>query len=317
MLKMPDEGVTVTTGRMVLQPGVYLDVAERNYHADPAPEPSLSASGAKTLLHRSPRAFAWAHPRLRPSHLPPLEEDLDDKKVFGTAVHKLVLGRGRDVVGVDADAWRTNAAKQERADIHAAGRLALLNHRFADAKAIAAELRPHVGYTPDTPTEVVLVWQDQATDGSPVWCRAMIDALPEAHRIEDLKITTAALSEAFVARQIDAMGYDLSLGWYRRGLAALRPALAGRISVTLHFAERGEPYDICSRTLTEGELHEADILCQMAIDRFAACMAAGRWPGVNERRPGALPIPIPNWKKRALLDAALAEELHDLEGDET
>ena len=151
-----------------LKPGFYIDINERDYHADPCPLPSLSASGAKTLLFRSPKAFAWKHPRLRPAHLPPVEETWSDQAVFGTVVHKLVLGRGKDVVEVDAKDWKTNAAKIERADITAVGKVAILKDKLVQAKTVAHELRQTVGYGPDTPTEVVLIWIDHATDGTPV-----------------------------------------------------------------------------------------------------------------------------------------------------
>lgn len=296
----------VVASGAALAPGMYLDVSERDYHADPCAEPSLSASGAKTLLFRSAKAFAWKHPRLRPAHLPPIEETWSDQAVFGTVVHKLVLGRGKDVVEVDAKDWRTDASKRERADITAVGKVAILKDKLVLAKAVAHELRQTVGYGPATPTEVVLVWIDHATDGTPVWCRAMLDALPEPTLIEDIKITGAELSDEFVARQIDGMGYDISMAWYRRGLSKLAPDLAGRIKTRLTFVERNETYDTLSRTLTDGELAEPDILIQIAIDRFAACQTAGQWPGVSGARKD---VPIPNWKKRALLDAALAEEI--------
>ncbi len=294
----------------VLTEGIHLEVGEAIYHADPCPEPSLSASGAKVLMHRSPRAFAWGHPRLRPADAPPPEaEKWNDAAVFGTVVHKLVLGRGKEVVEVDAADWKTKAAQQERADITAVGKIAILKSKLVEAKAIARQMTatPRAEFA----SEVVLVWRDKATDGTRIWCRAMLDMLGADGLIEDLKITTAELSHAFVARQIDGMGYDVSMAWYRRGLAALRPDLAGRIRTRLTFAERNEPFDILSRDLTEGELHEADIFCQLAIDRFAACQTAGEWPGVGDTAP-PIPIAIPNWRKRAVLDAALTEELDQI-----
>lgn len=290
---------------VVLEPGMHFDVSERVYHGDPCPEPSLSASSAKVLLNRSPRAFQWKHPRLRPAHLPPVEESYSDQAVFGTVVHKLVLGRGKDVVEVDADAWRSQAAKQERADITAAGKVAILKHRLADAKIIAGELAHRVRYTPSTPTEVVLIWQDEASDGTKVWCRAMIDALPEPNLIEDLKVTGAELTDAFVSRQVGSMFYDFSMAWYRRGLSIIRPDLAGRIRTRLTFGERKEPYDIFPLDLTEGNLHVADRQVQVAIDRFALCMTAGKWPGVA---PHPRTLDLPDWHQRAFLNAELDGE---------
>lgn len=304
---MPEmmQSAPVVESFAVLEPGMHLDISERVYHADPCPAPSLSASSAKVLLNRSARAFQWQHPRLRPAHLPPIEDNWSDQAVFGTVVHKLVLGRGKDVVEVDADAWRTAASKQERADITAAGKVAILKHRLVEAKVIADELRQRVRYTADTPTEVVLIWLDHATDGTPVWCRAMLDALPEPHLIEDLKITGAELSDAFVARQVGSMFYDFSMAWYRRGLAAVRPDLAGRVRCRLTFGERKEPFDVFPLDLTEGNLHVADRQTQAAIDRFAACTAAGAWPGIAPR-PRSLDLP--DWHQRAFLEAELNGE---------
>lgn len=289
-----------------LAPGIYSDVSEAVYHSDPAIEPSLSASGAKVLLNRSARAFQWQHPRLRPPHLEPVVEKLDDTKGAGTIVHKLVLMRGKEVIEVDAAAWNTNAAKQERAAIHAHGKIAVLKHKLVELRTVASYLQHRVGYTSETPTELVLIWLDRATDGTPVWCRAMLDAwIADANRIEDLKITAGELSDAFVARQIASLSYDLSMAWYRRGMAALNPGLTGRIKCRLIFAERREPYDTFPVDLTESDLSVADRKCQAAIDIFAACMTNNVWPGVASE-PRA--VSLPPWHERAWMERELAEE---------
>lgn len=296
------ETAPLVESRILLAPGMHMDVNERAYHADPCPEPSLSASLGKVLMRRSPRAAQWTHPRLRPAHLPPVEESWSDQSVFGTVVHKLVLGRGKDVVEVDAADWRTSAAKTERADITVAGKVAILKHRLADAKIIANELRPHVERLNPVGTEVVLIWQDRATDGTLVWCRAMLDILTADPMIADLKITGAELTDDFVGRQVGGMGYDFSMAWYRRGLAAVKPETAGRIQTQLIFGERNEPYDVFPLPLTEGNLHVADRQCQVAIDRFAACLAADHWPGIA---PTPRTVEIPDWHQRQFLAAEL------------
>lgn len=299
------ETAPLVESRIALAPGLHMDVNERAYHADPCPEPSLSASLGKVLMRRSPRAAQWTHPRLRPAHLPPIEESWSDQAVFGTVVHKLVLGRGKDVVEVDAADWRTSASKTERADITVAGKVAILKHRLADAKIIAGELAPHVERLNPVGTEVVLIWQDRATDGTLVWCRAMLDILTADPMIADLKITGAELTDDFVGRQVGGMGYDFSMAWYRRGLAAVKPETAGRIQTQLIFGERNEPYDVFRLPLTEGNLHVADRQCQAAIDRFAACLAADHWPGIA---PTPRSIEIPDWHQRQFLAAELEGE---------
>ena len=98
-------------------PGLYRMPAEV-YHADPAPEPSLSSSIAKLLIDRSPEHAFHAHPRLSG---PKEESDPTRPKEIGTAAHKLLLDQGRDLVVVEAEAWTTKDAKVARAAAYAAG----------------------------------------------------------------------------------------------------------------------------------------------------------------------------------------------------
>jgi hypothetical protein len=50
----------------ISRPGIYLDVAANDYHADPCPAPSFTQSIAKVLLEKSPAHARLAHPRLCP-----------------------------------------------------------------------------------------------------------------------------------------------------------------------------------------------------------------------------------------------------------
>lgn len=303
---MTDLPTDVKDDEAPLAEGLYLDVHESRYHNDPAPEPSLSASAAKVLLKRSARAFQWKHPRLRPDHLPAPVEKYDSKKVQGQVLHKLVLGRGKDVVPVDAAAWNTKAAKEERAAIHAHGKLAVLAGDYKALRDIAAWLQSRTAEISRSNTEMVGVWLDRATDGTPVWCRMMVDIWDEeACRIDDLKLTQGELTDAFVGRQIAAMDYDLSMAWYRRGMSHLRPELAGRIKTRVTFIERNEPYDIFPADLLDIDLAVPDRKCQAAIDIFARCMTAGEWPGIAQQPRNVV---IPPWHERQWLDRELSEE---------
>lgn len=291
----------------VFDEGVHQDVPERVYHADCAPEPSLSSTIAKVIINRSARAAAWKHPRLRPASAPPAPpEEYDAKRAFGTVVHKMVLGRGKDVVSIDAADFKSGAAKAARDAALADGAVPIIAAKLADAEIIAGELRERVDYA-DCPTELVLVWRDKATDGTPVWCRAMLDALDiEGPRIDDLKLTQGELSEVFVARQIASMSYDLSAAFYRRGLAHLQPRLTGRIKNRLVFGEARESFDVFAVDLKESDLHVADRKVQSAIDTFARCLATGDWPGVA---PQPRAVALPPWHARAWLDTELGQEI--------
>lgn len=81
-----------------LKPGVHR-IPEAEYHADPAPAPSLSSGIARALLARSPR-HAWImSPRLNPEWAPV------EKKAFdlGRAGHRAVLGVGTDYIEIPAE----------------------------------------------------------------------------------------------------------------------------------------------------------------------------------------------------------------------
>src|SRR3954471_5458063 len=109
-----------STSVVVTEPGVYPDIPELAYHADCVSEGSLSCSGAKKLLPPScPALFKWER-----ENPPPPKRQFD----FGHAAHKLVLGVGPELVGVDAPDWRTNAAKAQRDEARARGAVPLLVH---------------------------------------------------------------------------------------------------------------------------------------------------------------------------------------------
>ena len=82
-----------------------IDITEEDYHADKLPDwctgPSLSNSMAKILLDKSPAHAYAAHPRLGGAGrvLPASTLQTFDA---GKLAHKLLLGRGAEVVVIDA-----------------------------------------------------------------------------------------------------------------------------------------------------------------------------------------------------------------------
>ena len=105
----------------VAEPGLYRMTAEQ-YHADPCPEPSLSSSTIKTMLERTPRHAFHDHPRLGGMRL----ESSSAAQTLGSVVHAMVLGAGRQWHVIDADDWRTKAAKAERDAAESVGKVPIL-----------------------------------------------------------------------------------------------------------------------------------------------------------------------------------------------
>lgn len=96
-------------------PGVYPDIPEADYHADPCPTPSLSSSIGKELVNRSPW-HAWTkHPRLNPEVEPDNRASFD----LGSAAHAFMLADKQRFKIIDAEVGiRAGLSTQPHAVCH-------------------------------------------------------------------------------------------------------------------------------------------------------------------------------------------------------
>jgi hypothetical protein len=258
----------------------------QQYHADPAPKASLSASIANILLDQSPQHAWLAHPRLNPRYAPEQDSRFD----LGSAAHMMLLERREDrIVRVDADDWRTKAAKEARDLAQSEGKYAVLERQYKDIKEMcdAARkflMRTELGNILDTgEAEQTLVWQDDS-----VWCRARPDLMSGDRKIVlDYKSTASAQPEAF-ARQIGRMGYDLQAEFYSDGVqveTGSRPAfvfLAQEITV---------PYACSLVALSNAYQFVGQQKVRRALDLWKTCLLENAWPSYNPRIWYAEPPP--------------------------
>ncbi|HEY8943080.1 MAG TPA: PD-(D/E)XK nuclease family protein, partial [Polyangiaceae bacterium] len=204
------------------------ELTPEEYHGDPCEVPALSSSIAKILVTESP-AHAWlAHPRLGGRRFEP-SADMDR----GSLMHALLLQHERPVSVVDADDWRTKAAREAREAARAAGVLPVLRHKYDSAlkasEVIRSRLRDEWGILLDGRVEVAAVWEELADDGTKVLCRAQMDHLAidlGAASILDLKCGGCAAPD-FCERQMVPMGYDIQQAAYTRAIESIFPRLAG------------------------------------------------------------------------------------------
>ncbi len=294
---------------MIDQPGIH-DIPVADYHADPAPEPSLSASVAKILLDQSPAHAKAAHPKLTPPD--PEEKTRNERPMeIGTVGHKLALGKGADVVEINADAYTTKAAKEARAEAYANGLQPILSCDLERAQKAARAFLLSVDRHPDLDwafagtghSEATILWRDGR-----VWCRSMADRV----RIEDdrvvlvdLKFTAENAHPAAVARRIFQMGYDFSAGFYRRGLAFVAPQ-ARRFSFLLATTETEEPYASSLVTLDEATWQLVEKRCRTAVGLWGKCLASNVWPSYPRAVATA---DLPAWLEHAWLERELNDEL--------
>lgn len=252
-----------------------LDVTPEQYHE----LEHFSSTLAKLVSARSP-----LHARVACGKKP--SKNLDR----GSVIHRLVLGKGRDYVAVDADDWRTKKAKEERDAIRAQGLTPVLQCDLTDYTEAALKMRTQLerrGLKLDGESEVAVEWHD-----GDVLCKSMFDHVwMKRGVILDLKVTENAHPTS-VERTAENLGYAIQAAAYTRALTALRPQLAGRVEFLFAFCEPDDPWavNICRpdgafRELGERRWHRA-------VATWAECIATNNWPAYGQ---GVNPLSPPAW----------------------
>lgn len=279
---------TAEAALIVTQPGVYEDIPNDAYHADPVPDGSLSSSGAKRLLPPStPAHFKWHRDNPQP---------FKAAFNFGSAAHAEVLGVGEPIEVIDAKDYRTKAAQQARDAAVEAGRLPLLPEEAERVKAMAKALREHPTagalfadgsgvaeasmFAPDPKTGVML--------------RARTDWLPYASDtglliLPDYKTTQRADVES-LRRTVHNFRYAFQGDWYSRVVKLLD--LASDVAFVLVFQEVDAPYLVHVVQPDPESMAAAAADVRHAIDTYAACAEANEWPGYSD---GITQLPLPRW----------------------
>lgn len=290
---------------VTLPPGVHRIAADR-YHADPAPEPSLSASLAKVLLAQSP-LHAWTEsPRLNPDWQP------KDSKTFdlGRAAHRAILGAGADFVAIPDDYLATNGAASTKLakDFMAAARDAGLTPLKADEVAKIETMR----------RVAMDRLRDMAIDLDParselaalariegVWCRAMLDNVPlDARRaIIDFKTCESASPDA-CERAVMNYGYDLQAEHYRQ---VWKAATGEDRTFRFVFQEKTAPFEVCVIELGGETLAMARKRLARAREVWRLCLRDNHWPGYPS---GVHRIELPEWFHARFLERESAEAAH-------
>jgi len=234
----------------IATPGLYYDVPAAVYHADPCPAPSLSSGVLRTILNQSIEHAALEHSRIGGS-----KRETTPAMNLGSVVHSLLAGESSDLVLGDFDSYRSAAAREWRTSIEASGKTPVLERDIEDARPIAKAVREKAGvgisndpFASHGRSEVTTIWRE-----GDAWCRARFDRLvidPNGYAdIWDWK-TTSDISDRAIERAIAGMGYHIQAAFYLRGLAAVLPRYAGRLSFIFCFVETAPPYLVRRVTLS-------------------------------------------------------------------
>lgn len=294
-----------------MEPGLH-NIPAAEYHADPCPEPSLSASIANVLLAQSPAHARWSHPRLNPEHE---ETEPTTEMDVGTALHAAIL-ENRSVVAVcDFDDWRKKEAQEARRMAREAGQVPILAKRWEVVQRVAEAARANLAAheigdvfgQPGFP-ERVMVWREDTAAG-PVWCRSRVDWMPGAltpldggQHIIDLKTTGGSAEPGAWGKKLSNDGYAMQAAFYLRGARALGLRPAGFRFVVV---EQDPPFGLsvceCAPDLT----HFAEQQVKAALELWGQCLHGDRWPSYP---PHVAHVEAPAWAMQTWEERALRIE---------
>jgi len=270
----PTTSMSVRTGAAPTQSGVYEydDMSEAEYFAHPA----LSCSGAKLLLPPNcPAIYKHARTHKRP-----------DKAVFdiGHMAHKQVLGVGAPLQLVEADDWRTKAAKEQRDAAYAVGSVPLLAKDWELVQGVSAAILAHpiasALFEPGTGwPELSLFWRDDLHGidkrARVDWLRPAVDGRAIA---VDLKTCVSAEPTA-IGKAVANYGYSMQADFYTEGITSR--GLAEDVAFLFVFVEKTPPHLITVCELDAEALRHGRVRNERASQVFAECSATDTWPAYS------------------------------------
>jgi hypothetical protein len=291
------------TAPLLTQAGAYADISSQEYHrnANLLPGPSLSSSGAKTILSKSPLHYFHDSP-LNPNRPPEA-----DKPHFslGRACHDAILlpDTFRNHYFVTTEGFsraKTKAMADEIAEADAAlksGMTVLTFEQHEALKAMVASIKTNslaVATLTNGVAEETLVWQDPLTG---LWLRARPDFRPHSllekrkvMAVPDLKfVAPAHASKDGFSRAINNFGYHQSAAWYSDGIHAVYDV---RPTNWLHVVvEKEPPYCVALYELPAEDIQRGRLLNRRAIAIYERCLKTGKWPGYADE-PAEVGLPI-------------------------
>lgn len=274
---------------------------------------AVSSGVLHTLLAQSPY-HAWHQSPFNPNRQ---REDSDAMSVGSYAHACLLEGGCENLVVVEADDWRTKAAREARDTARASGRLPILAHKLpevalmverAQAYIAASELR---GLFDSGIAEQTILFEECG-----VPCKARPDWLTTDRRICLSYKTTAgsANPDAWIRNQLPA--YDLATVFYECAVLSLEPDANVR---GVHLVqEQCAPYSCALIALGPAFKDLACRKLDMALKEWRRCAERGKWPAYPTRIAYAEPKPwqiseVDEWEYRALPEVDPLQEAHGIQ----
>jgi hypothetical protein len=205
-----------------------------------------------------------------------------DAQVFdiGTVAHALLLEGDDRAAVIDAEDWRTKAAKEARDAAREAGKIPLLPDQHAAVRDMLQAAHDYIertdlrGIFSRGKPEQSLIWKDTG-----VWCRARLDWLTDDRSvILDYKTTGADGPGEFIRRNLITHGYDTQAVFYPRGLGALGHRGARFLFLV---QESFAPFMCYLVEPAESMVELATHKISRALPLWRDCLGSNRWPGYS------------------------------------
>ena len=230
--------------------------------------PALSSGRCHTILSQSPM-----HAKME-------SDDANSEMDLGTYAHAMLLEGGHDgLVVIDADDWRTKAAKEARDAARAEGKTPILARKIAEVERMVKFAKEYVeqseiaGIFESGKPEQVIIWHDGDT-----LCKARPDWLSDKYLLH-FKTTKSSVEPRAFSRTAVNCGYDLAMMFYLRGLEAVQPD--NQVQHFILAQEQAEPFACKLFDLSAPLRDVAMVKVGRAIRAWESCTKSGRWPAYS------------------------------------
>lgn len=294
------------------KPGIY-DIPEDVYHADPCVEPSLSSSGAKTILTKTPLHYHYEreNPKKRTAamsfgaaaHMSLLEPEKYASRYYEMPEGlTMAFAASKDLKDAHSE-QEIEEIKQEARNAEASGKV-LLSKKDSD---IIKGMAEGMGRKKEVlskfivaPKEQSAFWKDATFK---VWRRARFDYMPRNGRLFADYKTTESLDEEAIKRSVSNYGWFQQAAWYMDAITALK--LNARPVFLFIIQEKSPPYEVVIRYLDQQALAYGRMMNARAMDLFARGVETGEWPGYSDE-PAV--TGLPRYAENKLEECREAEE---------
>lgn len=284
----------------ITKSGVY-DLTMDEYHGQPADALSMGSSDAVVLTESTP-----AH--LRASWIGEQEDSAASD--LGTIIHSLLLEPHREekaIVLVNADDWRTKAAREQRDEARAKGKTPLLERDIAKARAAVEAVM-------NNPIAAALMQKGQAEKSwfakdkdTGLYRKARPDWFTDDRIIVDLKTVSSAAPKFLQSRLWDGAWFQQA-PWYCDVVERVDGIPAkGYLWLCV---EQKPPHAVVIRKPPTAVLMHGHRLNQQAFATFAKCAAEDKWPAYGDEIEE---LDLPTYAYYRLEETALQQESKGME----